>query len=166
MFILIASQENFIEDSIQLVADLKQDLKENPIVIEICHENGFDVDILDGIPISFGEAETTAETVDGKIVLNKKILHDDLTLIKRYIVHELVHVFQHMEREGMPDPYKQYQYLERPDEQEAFQAQVAFEAEENGKDSADNYVDDLLEYHEIEEPKKVQLKEKLKEKIE
>lgn len=151
-----------IEDSVKLVKQIKDELKEKDVVKEICKEYGFDIDIVDGVVIKFDDIKTSAETVNGEMVLNNELINEEFDILMRYPVHELVHVFQHMEREGLgKDPYEGMEYLDRPDEQEAFKAQIKDEKETRGEGAAEAYVDDLLSYHDIPDGEKEDKKEEL-----
>ena len=77
-----------------------------------------------------------------------------------------MHAIQHIKMNNDKDPYDKYDYLDRPDEVEAFQYQVKFEDEYgSGNEDAIEYVEELIEYHDIEgrdaESKKEQLLDKV-----
>ena len=50
------------------------------------------------------------------------------------------------------------EYLDNPFEQEGFQNQVHYIADQFGEGEAEQYVDDLLEHHDVESPKEVEEK--------
>ena len=132
------------------------------MVKEVCNDFGFSTDIIDGVVMKFDDIETSAETVNGEMVLNNELIKEEFDILMRYPVHELVHVFQHMNREGLNrDPYEGMEYLDRPDEQQAFRAQVEDEVETRGPEAAQEYVDELLDYHDIPEEQKGEKKEEL-----
>lgn len=170
MLIILAkpemSSDSHLENIIETLAEIKKELKDNPIAHEICDEYGFQIDIIDGIPIEFIEdLDASAKTLDARIQLNTNLLDEDFAIIMRYAIHELVHALQHM-RSVEIDPYSDEDYLDRGDELEAFQYQIAFDAENRGRNEAEDYVNDLIEYHEIPEPeqdvKKTELMNKVK----
>lgn len=164
MFIIRSSSKIYlsIEDSVKLIKQIKDELKEKEVAQEICKEYGFTTDIIDGIVIKFDDIDTSAETVNGEMVLNNELIQEEFDVLMRYPVHELVHVFQHMEREGQGgDPYEGMEYLDRPDEQEAFIAQVEDEKQTRGEEAAEEYVDELLDYHSVPEEEKDEKKETL-----
>lgn len=167
MIVVISKINNSaeLEDVIELLAEIKQEMKENDIVAEICQEHGFDIDIIDGIPMEFvDDLEASAKTIDSRIQLNSELLNEEFEIIMRYAVHELVHSLQHMKAENI-DPYATDEYLDRGDELEAFQFQIAYDAEERGEDEAVDYVEDLIEYHEIPPEEQEEKKEELLEKV-
>lgn len=168
MIVIISKLNNSseeLENMIELLAEIKQEMKENDIVAEICQEHGFSLDIIDGIPLEFvDDLEASAKTVDSRIQLNSELLNEDFEIIMRYAIHELVHSLQHMKSEGI-DPYATDEYLDREDELEAFQFQIAYDAEERGEEEAIDYVEDLIEYHEIPDEEQENKKEELLEKV-
>jgi len=151
MIVIIANREEpgDLQKEIEMIAEVKDSLKKNDIALEICKEYGFEPDIIDGIAIEFGnpeEVDASAKTIDARVFLNSNLLKGSFNEIMRYAIHELVHALQHMKREGPADPYEKMDYLDRPDELEAFQYQIKFENDVHGEDEAEDYVDDLIEY--------------------
>ena len=165
MIIVLASkQETALKSEIEILAEIKRELRKNKIAKEICKEYGFGIDILDGIPIEFeDDLEASAKTIDSSIKLSSDLLNEDFDVIMRYAIHELVHALQHMEMVG-GDPYAGDEYLDREDELEAFQYQIQYDSEVNGEDEVIEYVEDLIEYHEIPPEDRDSKKEELLEK--
>jgi hypothetical protein len=156
-----------LERTIELLSEIKENLKTSDIAKEICKKYGYDIDIIDGIPIEFkDDLGSSAKTINSKISISDELIDAPIEKIMRYAIHELVHALQHMQRYGKEDPYKDKKYLDRPDEIEAFQSQIEFEAKEVGMDEAEDYVDDLLDYHDIPENDKDDKKEELMNKVE
>ncbi len=169
MFIIKATKEERLKSEAEIISKLKSELKKSPIASEICREFGFRVDIVDGISFNFApaeEVEASAKTVDSKIYLNEKLMEGPFNDVMRYAIHELVHAFQHMEREEeTKDPYKKEEYLDRPDELEAFQYQIKFENDARGEEEATEYVEDLLDFHGISKRDRENKKQELLEKV-
>jgi hypothetical protein len=171
MFILTAKKKKIesIENQIQVIADVKDFLKKDKIVKDMFKEYGRDIEELDGVSISFhSKIDSTAKTVNGKMYLNSSLLDEKFEVICRYVVHELTHVFQHIEKEFKKDDGKRREkYLERPEEIEAFQNQIKFDAKETSKKEVEEYVNGLLRYHKVKDKnefinKKRELLKKLK----
>lgn len=147
--IISKKQNSRLQNTIEILAKIKRELRNNDIAKEICKEHGFDIDIIDGIPFEFVDnLEASAKTVNSAIQLNSSLLDEEFEVMMRYSIHELVHALQHMKLEGLEIDEAE-EYLDRSDEIEAFQYQISYEAEERGQDVAEEYVDDLIEYHEI-----------------
>lgn len=165
MFIVFAKkeQDTSIESQIETIAKVKKFLKTNSIVKEICEQYGMSLGDLDGVTISFErKLDVTAKTIDGKISLNSSLMDEKFEIICRYVVHELTHVFQHMKKEFSKDKNRRNkEYLDRPEEIEAFQNQIKFDAKVRTKKDAIEYVDALLEYHKIKNKKEKAEKRKL-----
>jgi hypothetical protein len=142
-------------------------LLKNPIAKEICSDLDFDKRGLYGIPISFSdEIDVAAKTINSNIILNVTLLREDFSLMMRYVIHELVHAIQHINMASLGDPYDQYEYLDRPDEVEAFQYQVKFEDEYGaGEEDAIEYVEELIDYHDIDGGDAEDKKELLLDKV-
>ena len=75
MIIIYASENTeklylSIENSVRLIKEIKDELRTRDVVKEVCKEYGFTTDIIDGVVIKFDDIETSAETVNGEMVLN------------------------------------------------------------------------------------------------
>ena len=131
-------------------------MKENKIFKKIVKDFGHEPDILDGVTIEFSDdIDTTAKTVNGKVFINQKLINAEPSKILRYLIHELVHVFQHMENEGKKQDSKG-EYLKMPDEVEAFTHQLKYqeEYENSTKDTREgddvvSYLKNLMKYHKV-----------------
>jgi len=105
-----------------------------------------------GGDIRFTELPVSAKTKDEIIYINNKFLEDaDFSEEMHYIVHEMCHWLQ----QHCDDPYDRFpeegtDYLDMPSEWEAFMYQAHFMREFYGDSRAEEYVDDLLDFHEIE----------------
>lgn len=155
-----------IDKTIKTLTDIRNYIEKSDIAKSICMEYGQRDDILSGIPITFGaDFDAPAKTVNGHIILNESLKNKDMATILRYVMHEIVHVMQHMQLESSTDPYSDKQYLDRPDEVEAFQFQIEFDAKVNTKERAVQYAEDLVEYHEIPNNERQDKVDELIEKI-
>jgi len=153
-----------LQNTIELLAKVKRELRANSIAKEICKEYGFGTDIIDGISFEFVDnLEASAKTIDSAIQLNSSLMDEEFETIMRYAIHELVHSLQHMKLKGL-ESLEEQDYLDRGDEIEAFQYQIEYEADERGFDEAEDYVEDLIEYHEIPIENREEKKRELLEK--
>jgi len=158
-----------IENQVKILSKVKKYLKKDPVVKELCEEYDRKPEDLDGVSIAFdSKLDVTAKTIDGKMFLNTSLLDEKFEILCRYVVHELTHVFQHIEKEFDTDRTKRKKkYLERPEEIEAFQNQIKFDANNRSEKEAEKYVNKLLKYHKVKdkeeaESKKEELLKKLK----
>jgi hypothetical protein len=155
-----------LEKRTKMVAELKDFLKADQTYRELCEEYDHDESIIDGIPVVFtSEIDVTAKTVNAKVFINTSIIDDKFEIVARYLLHELTHCFQHMEKEGKKNKEKNKVYLNRPEEMEAFQYQIEFDARKRSDKKVNEYVNDLLSYHDIPKEKRPAKKEELMSKI-
>ncbi len=124
-----------------------------------------DLSMVDEIPIDFvNDIEVSAQTINGSIKLNSKLFNKPFSLIMRYVVHEMVHVFQHID--GLKDDGSKKNYLDNKDEVEAFQEQIKFDANNKGKEEAVSYTKKLIKFHKYPKNKRDQKLDELTEGLE
>jgi len=70
-----------------------------------------------------------------------------------------------MQNKTERDPYPNKDYLDRPDEIEAFQFQIEFDEEARGENDAVEYVEELVDYHEVPESKQDAKEDELMKKV-
>ncbi len=159
-------KEFSIDEKFLHIKNIRKFLLSNEIALEICREFGYDKDIFLGIPISFSDdLDVSAKTTNGEMFVNTQLISEGYDIMLRYVVHELVHVFQHAKNKSKSDPYPGEDYLDRPDEIEAFQFQIEFDDEARGERSVVEYVEELLDYHDIPEKEKNEKAEELMDKV-
>lgn len=138
-------------------------LKENKVVKRMFDSFGVDVEDIEKMPIEFANLKVSAKTKNGKVYLNDKLLEDnDFKDDIHYIVHEAVHWLQ--QTRGDVRKYKKDEsdeYLDLPAEIEAFRYQIQFMDDFQGAERAEQYVDDLLDFHDVEGEERAAKKEEL-----
>lgn len=166
MFLKVAKKSQ-IEEKHKLLAKIRVHLKNDDMAKNLIKEYGIKSWIFDAVPLDFKEIKVTAKTVNGTIFLNPKINEMPFNIVMRYVIHEFVHVLQHIteEKDGEVEDDKKEEYLDREDEIEAFQHQIKYDAKHRGKDAAEEYTDELLEYHKIPKEEKKERKKELMEKV-
>lgn len=138
---------------------MKGRIKSDPEVIEKFEEYGIPLSYLDDVSVEFADLDVSAKTKDEKIYINKKLIEkgQDPT---HYLVHELVHFLQ--QHTDKADPHKhEKEYLDRETEMEAFQSQVDYKKREESPEKAEDYVDGLLDYHDVDGKEREDKKEEL-----
>ncbi len=162
MFLKVAKKSK-IEEKQKLFAEIRKHMKNSDIAKECLKEKKIGSWIFDAFPLDFDDIDVTAKTVNGTIYLNPKVLKMDFKIVMRYVIHEFVHVLQHIneEKKGDKKSDKNQDYLDREDEIEAFQKQIKFDAKVRGPEAAEKYVDELLEFHEIDNKKEKKKKKTL-----
>jgi hypothetical protein len=134
----------------------------NDVVISMFKEYGVPISHIKKVPIEFGDINVSAKTKDGKIILNKSLLKDNnFEDDMHYIIHELTHWLQQVYSKPKNDNHKDY--LDMKDEIEAFKNQYRFLKQHSGKEVADSYILDLLDFHELSGEKRSKKYEQLTE---
>jgi hypothetical protein len=77
-----------------------------------------------------------------------------------YLVHEIVHYLQ--QTTGKTKGHKEVKdYLDKPTEEEAFEAQIDYKRREESPEDAVEYTEDLLDYHKIKGKEREEKEEEL-----
>jgi hypothetical protein len=132
---------------------MKECVKKDSTVIEKFKEYDMPIDKVDNVHVEFDDLDVSAKTKDKKIYLNRAMLESDSNVKDptHYLAHELTHWLQQMT--GNTEGHEVKDYLEKPTEVEAFQVQVEFKEDHEGKEEADKYVEELLDYHDVDDEK-------------
>jgi len=151
---------------LNFIDKIKENLKKDKSMKKVFKDYGVDLAELDFYPMKFGQIDTSAKTDHGVIIFNYKLLTDgDFEKCCGYAIHEVTHVLQQTTGKKPTKSSDDGEYLENKYEQEAFQNQVSYLADEFGEDEAEDYVDHLLDYHDVENHKYDDLKDTLLEKV-
>ena len=159
-------QENKVMEEQELLSKIRSALINDSVAKDICKEYKIGNWLLKSVPIRFEKLEVSARTTDGNIILNKKLKSKPFEILMRYVIHELTHAAQHAKSNPSAKKDNNTEYLDKKNEIEAFQNQIKYDEKKRGKSKVLEYVDDLLEYHDIEGKKKEQKKKTLLKKIE
>ena len=164
MIKIYASNDSIsIMDKIMLLSEVRATLINDKIAKDICKENNIEKDFLLGVPISFDKLDVSAKTIDGSIFLNEKLAKKDFDILMRYVIHELVHAIQHSDEKNKNKEDKAEDYLDRQSEIDAFVEQIKFDKKNRGKDAAEEYVEELLDHHNIKGDRREKKREELLE---
>ena len=135
----------------RMIKKMREYLKQNDIVKNMFKEYDVDISEIDYIPMMFGNIDVSAKTDHGVIIYNYKLLTDgDFFKDFSYGVHEMTHWLQQTTGSKATKSSDDGNYLDNPYEQEGFQNQVEYIAEQFGENEAEQYVDDLLEHHDVD----------------
>ena len=152
---------------LKLINKAKLFLESNEVWIDICKDHEVSPNIINIIPMTFGKIDVSAKTYKGVIILNYKLLQDgDFFEDYSYIIHESTHWLQQIFNDKPTEGSSDGDYLDNPYEVEGFQNQVEYISDQFGDLAADEYVDELLDYHEIEGKEFEDKKDELSSKIE
>lgn len=152
------SKPNFNE----FIKQMRKVVKQDPGLIKKFKEYKVPIEEIDEVHVEFCDLDVSAKTKDTKIYLNKKLLdkypEEDPT---HYLIHELVHYLQQKTGKNTSEEYEARDYLDRPSEEEAFETQVEFKKREEGEEEAEEYIDGLLDFHDIRGKERKEKKEEL-----
>lgn len=138
-------------------------IKKSKVVKDAFDEYKANLDEIDHIPIIFTDLDVSAKTDHGIILLNYELLCDgNFEKDYSYLAHEMVHYLQQTCRENGTESFDGH-YLDNPDEQEGFKAQIQYIDDEYGESEADKYLEHLMNYHEVDGNHKEKLEDKLRE---
>lgn len=151
---------------LNIISKAKNMLKNDKTFEDICKEYDVDTNIINIIPMKFDDLDVSARTSKGVISFNYRLLCDGKTsTIAQYAIHEIVHYFQQVYGDVPTKKKKNEHYLDDKNEVEAFQNQVKFLDGNFGEGKADDYVDQVLDYHDFDGKRRAEKEEELKEKI-
>lgn len=136
---------------LDLINDLKEKVKKHKVVKSILKEYGVDDEALDQTPVCFKKLDVSARTEYGMIYLNEDFLDGNILDEDHYLVHEFIHVLQQCYGDRPTKSSDSGDYLENKFEQEAFFNQTEYIADTKGEDVAEEYVENLLDHHEVED---------------
>jgi len=150
---------------LKLINRLKEELKKDDVMKEICEKFDVDISEIDMIPVKVAPLDVSAKTDAGVITLNSSLFKKEkLDKILSLLLHETVHYFQQCDK-----PTKsanEGDYLSNPSELEAFQHQVEFLDDNSGKNKAEQYVDQVLDHHDKKGKERKDKKNKLMKLVE
>ncbi len=139
---------------LRLINKAKKHIKKDEVWKKICDENDVDISIIDYIPTRFGTIPVSATTNHGIVTLNYKLLCDgDFEKDWSYLIHEFTHMVDQCFGKKATQSSDDGEYLQNPHEQKGFSNQVEYIANNEGEKEAEEYVEDLLDHHEIKNKK-------------
>lgn len=146
------------------ITKLKKAVQKEPSFIEKCEEYDKDPSFVDKVKITFEPLDVSAKTVDGRVILNEKLFEEgSWNDAMRYTIHELCHVLQ--QEAGMVNgKTKKEDYLDDPNEQEAFQVQLEY-MDEHTPEEVQKYLENLLDHHDIQGKEREEKKKVLTEDV-
>lgn len=142
-----------------IIKEMRKRVKSDPVIVAKFKEYKVPLDNIDLVHIEFTDLDVSAKTKNKKIYLNRAMLNKDSEVgdPTAYLAHELIHYLQ--QSTGKVKTNNTDDYLDQDNEVEAFKAQIDYKEKHEGKDEAEEYVDELLDYHKYK-GKKREKKEK------
>ena len=144
-----------VQTLMRLINKAKEYIKKDKVWKKICDKYGESVEIIDIIPTRFDDLQVSAKCDHGIVLLNYKLLCDgDFFKDFSYLIHEYSHWFQQTTGDHPTQSSNDGDYLDNKYERESFTNQVEYIAEQFGDGEAENYVDNLLDHHDIDDKSK------------
>lgn len=135
---------------LNLINRAKKYLKTDPVMLQAFKDHDVDIDFIDQIAVKFGDIDVSATTCHGVVTLNYKLLADgDFFKDYGYLIHEFIHVLQQCFGEKPTKGADEGDYLKNPAEQEGFQYQIEYIDNKFGPNKAEEYVEELLDHHDV-----------------
>jgi hypothetical protein len=146
---------------LEIINKMKGHIRDHEVVSDMFDEYGVDLDELDLIPMAFADLDVSARTDHGVIYLNYRLLEDgDWRDDDHYLVHEITHFLQQTTGTKPTQGANDGDYLENKFEQEGFQNQTEYISDTKGDKEAEEYVEQVLDHHDVQDPKERQQKRK------
>jgi hypothetical protein len=140
---------------LRIINKAKKRLKNDPVMLALFKEYDADIEEIDYIPTYFKDLDVSAKTDHGVVWLNYSLLLDGFDLKDySYLIHEYTHIMQQTMGNKATKSTDNESYLDNEHEQEGFQNQIEFISNHYGDNKAEEYVDDLLDHHDIKDDDK------------
>ncbi len=155
-----------VEDLQKILDTMRSYLKNHDKTLELFDEYEVSIEELNYIPMMFDDIDVSAKTSKGIIIFSYALLQDaDFFEDYSYAQHELTHWLQQCTGEKPTRTSEKEDYLQNENEVEGFQNQIEFIHHEQGPEEAEEYVEDLLEYHDKSGKEKEKIKKTLTKNI-
>ena len=150
-----------------LIQKAIDEIKDHHVVEDFFDKYDIDIDQIDDIPICFANIDVSARTDHGCIYLNIDLVKDDPDVenIAHYLVHEILHWAQQTTGTKPTKSSDEGDYLDNEHEVEAFQNQVEYIADVDGKQEAEDYVEQVVDHHDLKGKKRNKKKDELMDAI-
>lgn len=166
---------NIIDLQIQVLNHLKESLKKDSITQDLFKKYQVDLNELDHIVICFKDLDVSARTAKGIIYLNNELWKPLLEQLKsgikiedlnysnleHYTIHEITHILQQTTGDSPTQGSTEDSYLDNPFEQEGFQIQTEYLSEHFGDETAENYIEQVLDHHDVDGKEREEKKDEL-----
>lgn len=149
------------KNDLKLLEIIKQNIFDSKTYQKMCKKKRVDPDLIFLAPMAFATIDVSARTQHGIIFFNTK-LRNKPQEIDHYMIHEVTHFFQQcFGKSATQGSNDSDDYLSNPYEVEGFNAQTAYIAEDDSVEEAHEYIDKVLDHHDVPDNKKKNKKEKL-----
>lgn len=148
-------------EALKIINAAKERIKKHDALKEVFDKYDISIDEVDNIPVCFADIDVSARTDHGIIYLNWGLLEEGFPKNDHYLIHEMTHYAQQTTGDGPTKGSTDDTYLDNEYEQEGFQVQTEYISETKGKEVAENYIDNVLDYHEVPKAERSKKKQEL-----
>lgn len=139
---------------LRIIQKAKDILKKDEIMQNVFKEYDLSIKDIDLIPTYFKKLNVSAKTDHGIVYLNYKLLENGFDFHNlSYLIHEYSHYLQQTTGTKPTKSSNDGHYLDNKFEQEAFSNQIEYLADHKGDKEAEDYVENLLDHHEVDNKK-------------
>lgn len=147
------------------IKSLKESVQAEESFLEKCKEYDKNPSFVNSVNVSFSkDIDVSAKTVNGEIFLNDRLFNKSWEEQMRYLIHELVHCMQQEDGKVNGKTDKE-DYLDDKNEQEAFTTQISYMCEHNNAEEIQEYIENLLDHHNIQGDERKEKAKKLVENL-
>ncbi len=143
-----------------LISAALDEIKDSEPILKMFEEADAPLSVLPLITIIFCQLDVSARTDKGIIYLNEK-LKSTPEDIPHYLVHEITHFLQQCFSNKATKGSNDDNYLDNEYEVEGFQNQSDYIAQTEGEGAAEDYIDKVVEHHDVPKGKKQKKKDEL-----
>jgi hypothetical protein len=150
---------------LEMINKVRARVKNTEEVKNIFKEYKIDLDEIDYVPMCFKDLDVSARTEHGCIYFSYDLIEDgDFEDDDHYMVHELTHWAQQTSGTKPTSGSTDDSYLDNPNEEEGFQYQAQFIENTRGEEAAKDYVNKLLDHHDLKGKERKDKKEEILER--
>ncbi len=148
------------KELLDLIEKYKEEIVESDTWKTVCKNHKVEPEVIFTIPTCFTKLDVSARTENGIVYLNFRLLKTPKD-IKHYMNHEYTHHLQQCFGDGPTEGSNDANYLDNPAEQESFKNQTAYIEETEGDREAEQYINKVLDHHNISPEEKPERKKEL-----
>jgi len=153
------------KEDLVIIIRVKEKIKDHPVVKRMFRKYKVPDDELDYVPMAFKEGlDVSARTAHGCIFFNPDLKNADEEEQEHYMIHELLHYLDQSTGTEPTNGSEHGSYLDNPEEVEAFQNQIAYIHDSQSPRDAHEYVEKVVNHHDLKGKKRHKKKEQLLDK--
>ena len=145
----------------KLLDNVLDDIKDHPTVLKMFDEYNVDIEEIHLIPLCFDDNLDVSARTDHAIIYLRSSLIDTPEEIAHYLVHEITHYLQQTTGDKPTKGADYGNYLDNDEEIEGFKNQTEYMSDTKGDDEAEKYIEQVLDYHDVDNGERKKRKKEL-----